>query len=481
MLISVVNAGITLNPRIHLVKRDQTPVNDDFTKHDPPLLWTALGDSYTAAPGAGDDYEDDNNPCWRKTGSYAVQIDNDFPFNGAQQMQFIACTAYKTTDTLANTMPLITQDTRDFMVMSLGGNDIGFGDLAKACLVGIKGDCDAQITDSRTKIASQDFYNNLFAVYNAIFNKMTKNYHYQLYHILYHRFFYINPSSNNEWCNTQSLGLIYKPQLTKELRQTLNDLSDQLNARIEEIAQAFTKSKMGGPVGNGYKFPEPGWETGIQRLITINPDKQHDDIRNVDYGLFDGHRFCETGVEDPDFYDSSIWFFSGLLAGDVPASGTAQSTTMGGPSAFSQFDTKTCATDPRYESDVVFSYQCDIAIYFASPNSNQTIKIATAPEGFTKPYHPRTAGHTAIKRLLYAILQKKRPSLSSLCAAENVQDVPEISVEVQAATDGVQASTTCTPNIVGLSTSTSPTGTGTGTTPGTVTATGAKSSSTLCE
>ncbi len=90
------------------------------------------------------------------------------------------------------------------------------------------------------------------------------------------------------------------------------------------------------------------------------------------------------------------------------------------------------------------------------------MKIASPalPEGFHKPYHPRTIGYSAIKRLLYAILQKSRLQQRQQCAAVNVHNVPTPSVLAQAASDVAYTSTVCSPNVVGASGSTTATSTG---------------------
>ena len=47
------------------------PIPDHFTKHE-PIIWMALGDSFTAGPGTG--RLDGNEHCLRGRGSYAWQL-----------------------------------------------------------------------------------------------------------------------------------------------------------------------------------------------------------------------------------------------------------------------------------------------------------------------------------------------------------------------------------------------------------------------
>ena len=103
--------------------------------------------------------------------------------------QFIACTNDKTQEVLDAQIDLINTDPRsDFAVLTLGGNDIGFLDIIKACLLKLGGptsaDYDETVADSRTKTVSQDLQDNLFMVYYGIFDKMLENYHYQIFYVL---------------------------------------------------------------------------------------------------------------------------------------------------------------------------------------------------------------------------------------------------------------------------------------------------------
>lgn len=56
---------------VHAYTSPFSPVEDVFTPHEPPINWYALGDSYTAGPGTGENYDEDKG-CARNVGSYAV-------------------------------------------------------------------------------------------------------------------------------------------------------------------------------------------------------------------------------------------------------------------------------------------------------------------------------------------------------------------------------------------------------------------------
>jgi lysophospholipase L1-like esterase len=65
-------------------------------------------------------------------------------------LNFLACTGAVTDTVLSDQLSEISSDpSPDFVVMTLGGNDIGFSKIAKACLVGLigAGDCDDKIAE----------------------------------------------------------------------------------------------------------------------------------------------------------------------------------------------------------------------------------------------------------------------------------------------------------------------------------------------
>ena len=322
-----------------------SPAEDRFTPHDPPVNWYALGDSYTAGPGTGEDYDEDK-ACARNVGSYAVQLENEFPFNVTENLDFIACSGYTSADSLIQVRDVVEQGWADFMVMTLGGNDIGFSSIAKECLVKAEffpGDCDVTLAKSMRLLAATEFETNIHAVYDEIFAKLKDDRHYQLYHIFYHRFF----NDATEWCNGKTFA-IRNPKLTRALRRKMNNLADALNKRLEEVAANYIRKQQG----------KASWSLA-SRLIAINPDKLTDENGKT-YGLFDGHRFCEPGVTN--LKDPSVWFF-----------GTFSPDSL-------------------------------------QKREGSTAKRLAAPEILTQTFHPRTAGFKAIKRVIQESLQKNRPA-----------------------------------------------------------------------
>jgi hypothetical protein len=64
---------------------------DTYTPHNPPLLLVAMGDSFTAGPGAGGPFDPDHpdDGCYRSAMSYPAQMINDPAFND-QALRFLA-------------------------------------------------------------------------------------------------------------------------------------------------------------------------------------------------------------------------------------------------------------------------------------------------------------------------------------------------------------------------------------------------------
>ncbi|KAK3174696.1 hypothetical protein OEA41_001942 [Lepraria neglecta] len=112
-------------------------IKDEYTPHDPPFNWYAMGDSYTAGPGAGDLHESNKGDCVRSVGSYGPQLQDDWLYDSDNVMTFLACTGDITDQMIKNKLPEVSSDPApDLAIFTIGGNDIGFAEIAKSCLVG---------------------------------------------------------------------------------------------------------------------------------------------------------------------------------------------------------------------------------------------------------------------------------------------------------------------------------------------------------
>lgn len=395
---------------------------DPFTPHEGPFVWYALGDSYTAGPGAGDEHPSNEGECFRSTGSYAPQLQADWIYSGENQLNFLACTGAVTDTVLKDQLPEVNSDPPpDVVVMTLGGNDIGFAKIAKACLVGLlgSGKCDDKIaeyvfpsikvfsilganceqTSARRIMDNLDdpFWARLNEVYDKVFDQMPRNdFHYQMIHLGYSKFF--NVDAESTWCNDQTFGKIgfsglRPPKLTLELRKKLNDLTDQWNSKLYAHLLGYVWRKLNGP----------------------EDDRWH--RTRLFYGLFDnkdpysfnGHRFCEPGVEDPKFQDPSTWFF-GVWGDQKDAEVSADH--------FKTLDAASCASDPKYDRDDAFAWDCDMAVYYADPNTDHDL-TTIAGDDFIRSFHPKSSGFESIKRYLAVQIKKIRrvPPIGECIAA----------------------------------------------------------------
>ena len=357
---------------------DISPVPDRFTPHPPPINWIGLGDSYTASPGTGKDFDPDKQ-CRRNIGSYVFQLQSNFPFTEANHTDFIACSGYTTKEVLEKTLPTIKaeKEATDFMVMTLGGNDIGFANIARDCLIvpsyfWHKSSCEETIVEATKLIQSVELQTNIHSVYDELFRTMKDDYHYQLYHIFYSRFF----DSTTSWCDDQRFyGKVIGPPLTRIVRERMNALADQLNSRLEEIAANYIKLQQG----------RASWAK-TSRLITINPDKVPEADGSGTYGLFDGHRFCEPGATTLE--SDNVWFF-GLADND---------------------DT----SDTPLETPDTFKRGIDAALdEGAVNNGSNPIPFPPTPEWLIQTFHPKTGGMRSIMQQLSVALQKNRPAEKS--------------------------------------------------------------------
>ena len=111
--------------------------NSEVTKPVPAQdVYVAMGDSFTAGTGTGlPDYDDAN--CQRSTLSYPALVTDERPNT---QLTFVACGFGVTTESFLDQVEALDQST-DFVTLTLGGNDLGFAQLAGTCIGGTEGQC----------------------------------------------------------------------------------------------------------------------------------------------------------------------------------------------------------------------------------------------------------------------------------------------------------------------------------------------------
>jgi hypothetical protein len=115
-----------------------------------------MGDSYSAGVGAGnllDNPWDPDKNCLTTDGSYPKQLEKSYP-NLAQGLEFLSCTG----DVIANVNGYGShgrESQRKLLsgldpyyklgTLSIGGNDLGFSDIVKRCIILGVGDCEAAL------------------------------------------------------------------------------------------------------------------------------------------------------------------------------------------------------------------------------------------------------------------------------------------------------------------------------------------------
>jgi lysophospholipase L1-like esterase len=106
-------------------------------KHDKKVQYVALGDSYSA--GVGTDAPT-NVPCYRSPLGFAPMIAEK---NG-WTLDYQACSGLTAAQILSDQVPAMSKTT-DVVTVTAGGNDIHFGDVIGACVVGNDAQCAGMI------------------------------------------------------------------------------------------------------------------------------------------------------------------------------------------------------------------------------------------------------------------------------------------------------------------------------------------------
>jgi hypothetical protein len=124
----------------HVIEQDDDGFFDpwDFSNIK---SFAALGDSFAAGIGVGEVTPQDDAPnCSRYTGGYPLKMQKVI---NAQNFQYVACSGDVSKDVREIQLPKLKppnkekpeDKTFDLITMSAGGNDVGFADVLKACLL----------------------------------------------------------------------------------------------------------------------------------------------------------------------------------------------------------------------------------------------------------------------------------------------------------------------------------------------------------
>ncbi|KAL7918522.1 SGNH hydrolase-type esterase domain-containing protein [Trichoderma austrokoningii] len=255
-----------------------------------PAGFVALGDSYSAGIGTGffNGTEDD---CRHGYNAYPMLVQGDLKriHDGpGPTFQFLSCTGSTVDDMLAGAEHsqidgFNTTATADFSLLSIGGNDLGFFEIMNSCIFRFysfySGTCEAALQHADAQMASTQFEDRLRLVIMEILDRVRweKRPWFTITVTGYARFF----NADTDECDDHSFGMWWRgPKLKRELRQRMNDMVLAVNAKIRKSVDAINAA-----------FAEP-------RVLFVDYDD-----------AFEGHRFCEPNVVEPDYARNETWFF----------------------------------------------------------------------------------------------------------------------------------------------------------------------------
>ncbi|KAH0559576.1 hypothetical protein GP486_003914 [Trichoglossum hirsutum] len=260
------------------------PVNNVTHPRALPVInhWAALGDSYSAGPGAGDVIDDGSPKCYRCTQSYPSQLNNNTGMIGAPRtFEFVGCSGARTPD-IQQQILKVSPDVQ-IATLTIGGNNVGFFRVLNACIYRFygarSGDCQTEINQANTHLASQDFPKEVTDAITTIMTKVPST-GFRLYVTGYAQFF----NAATDQCDQASLGFwrLSQPLLTKALRAQINTAVQALNVALKAIVDTYFK--------------------GDPRVVFIDYDPD-----------METHRWCEEGTIEPMPNNPNNWIFDNIF------------------------------------------------------------------------------------------------------------------------------------------------------------------------
>ncbi|KAK8035182.1 hypothetical protein PG993_010177 [Apiospora rasikravindrae] len=392
-------------------------------RHRPHVGFVALGDSYSAGIGTG--VVGKENDCRRSLGAYPQLIALDLAAEhgglpNSTSFQFLSCTGATTDEILSGggsshasqIDALNASRPIDFALLTVGGNDLGFFDVMNACIFRFynfySGTCETALEHAQDRLDSRDFDERLYVVITELLDKVRweKKPRFRVTVTGYAQFF----NDRTEACDEMSLGVWWRgPKLERKLRRRMNVMVRAVNRKIEaavaRINRQFTSVK----------------------------------VVFVDYdAAFEGHRFCELDVVEPDYARNETWFF--LVGGpdnvDRPGGNDTSDTNTGDNAATRLYhtadaqildeqssghlvDPATCLPPAQRSGDWGELALCYMAMSMAEDPTLRPAregKIMTkknsmwhVPTYYGKTFHPRSLGHEAIRDRIYEVWFQQLP------------------------------------------------------------------------
>ncbi len=306
-------------PQLHI--QDQYSQHDQHEKdvlerHDarpkpmfphPPDKWpsgfVALGDSYSAGIGTGVNGTED--PCRLGLHAHPLLIYQDLQkavkSSEEATFQFLSCTGSTVQDMLlggdeSQIGEFNTSATADFALLSIGGNDLGFFEIMNSCIFRFysfySGTCEEAQRKFKAALESANFEQSLRLAIIEVLDRVgwEKRPLFTITVTGYAQFF----NADTTLCDDCSFGVWWHgPKLKRRLRRRMNKMvlavNDKIRRSVDSINAEF-------------------WET---KVLFVDYD-----------ALFEGHRFCEEGVQEPDYLRQDTWFF--LIGGSDNADDSGQ-------------------------------------------------------------------------------------------------------------------------------------------------------------
>lgn len=286
-----------------LKSRHNNPPNQVFD-------WVALGDSYSAGPGAGNEFDPSrpSGDCMRRNKAYAPILQNDDgmlgpegPNSGKPVFRFASCQGHTTKnlldfrDPVTNQLNQVFSDT-SLVTLSIGGNDALFGSVLRGCVYGdYRQRCETRKADSQAELYGKDFHGRYFKVLGQLIDEKLAwkpSTHDQtiVYQTGYPQFF----DDFTDDCDKRGFIELHPkaPKMTKELRRTVNHMVQEMN----EVLQYWIDLK-NAPVSK-YINKDKEVRTFVSPMHFVNVDWR-----------FSDHRFCRNGVKEPERKDPKTWFY----------------------------------------------------------------------------------------------------------------------------------------------------------------------------
>jgi lysophospholipase L1-like esterase len=236
-----------------------------------PQSYAAIGDSYASGAGAGTPgwppYADFR--CGRYSDAYPIQVANNSMIDIPKgKFKHLACGGLTSAVILRDQVPYIGDS--ELVTLTASGNDVNFFVVLNECVyhwspsVG----CEAQLVKAR-EIIETSALQNLENIISGVKQRLQPG---ALFIVTgYARFF----NDQTDYCDNITFSQT-RPldSLTKTKRRALNQLVMMLNDVIKATAR-------------------------LHGAVYVDIDH-----------AFEGHRFCEPGVQEPDLDRIETWFFN---------------------------------------------------------------------------------------------------------------------------------------------------------------------------